>query len=176
MLLDTRDVPMEKFNFRENRSFLTGFGDKSNDPIVKRARAIRSLTVWRIMRSSRSGRSLWVQLIPLASPEDAEVTLANVLQGLRGDPLAPKMQNQTVTLENVSFEEVSSYVAIEQSSVSGEGGIRELILAGVVDSYEFVMGFGSEEDHWTWEEAIPIVRVQIQKICQGIQPTPGTRE
>jgi hypothetical protein len=176
MLLNIKDVPTEKFESRENRSFRTGSGDKTDDEIVKRAREIGSLTVWRMMRSSRSSRSLWVQLIPFATPADAEITLTNILSGLRGTPLAPRMQSRMVTLDNVSFEEASTYVAIEQNSVKPEGGIRELILAGVVDSYEFGMGFGSAgEEHWTWEEAIPLVRLQIQKIRRGTQLSSHSR-
>jgi hypothetical protein len=169
MLLNIKDVPTENFDRRENRSFLTGAGGKNNDDVVKRAREMSSLTVWRMMRSSRSSRSLWVELIPFATRADAEISLTRILGDLRGAPLAPRMNNRTVTLENLFLEGVSNYVAMEQSSINEKKGIQELILAGVIDRYEFGMGFGSEDEYWTWDEAVPVIQLQIQKVRQGIR-------
>lgn len=165
LLLDINDVPSEAFDTRQNLSFLTGVGDSANGAVVARARDVGSVTVWRKMRNERSKRALWVQLIPLATPADAQASLSSV--DLKGMPLAPSMENRTVTLDDFALEGVPNFVAFEQTSADSGRQIEVLVLVGALDKFEFALGFESRMRMWTWDEAKPLVELQIQKILEG---------
>lgn len=165
LLLDINDVPSEAFDTRQNLSFLTGVGDSANGAVVARARDVESVTVWRKMRNERSKRALWVQLVPLATPADAQASLSSV--DLKGMPLAPSMENRTVTLDDFALEGVPNFVAFEQSSADSGRQIEVLVLVGALDKFEFALGFESRMRMWTWDEAKPLVELQIQKILEG---------
>lgn len=169
LLLNVDDVPPEEFNMRENRSWPTAMWVKTDDEITSRLREIGSLTVWRSMENSQSRRVLAVHLIPFATHADAETSMTSNMSQHRTMPLAPPMDRKTVTLENVAFEGVSMYVAHELTPTDPSRIFGLLTLSGIHDTFRFGMSFGSRGEMWTWDEAIPLVERQTEKISAGTQ-------
>jgi hypothetical protein len=169
LLLNINDIPSEMFDTKQNLSFLTGAEDQTNDEVIRRAREMGSITVWRKMRNERSRRALWVELIPFANRDDAEAAVNAVMSDLRGMPLAPSMENRKVNLDGTIIEGVTHFVAIEQRPTDPTERIGALILTGAQGNLQFALGFESRAQMWSWEEAIPIVELQLQKIRLGKQ-------
>jgi hypothetical protein len=169
LLLNIKDIPAERFDVRENRSWPTAMWG-SDDEIISRARDVHSITVWRVMRNARSARSICLQLTPFANREDAESILPGFTGGLRGMPMAQRMEYRSVTLENITFEGLTKYVTVERSSTDSKRPVRTLFLAGVEDRFVFSVEFLSREDNtWSWDEAAHLIKLQVRKIREGAQ-------
>jgi hypothetical protein len=165
LLLNIKDVPSAGFDIRTNRSFRTGRAVKDNHEVLRRTLEMRSVTVSRTMRNSRSRRALTVEVISFATHADAETSLTSVRSDLRVMPGTPEMDCNEANLEH-ALEGVSRHVALELNAVEPSRKFGMLVFAGVYGAYEFVLVFGSQAEMWTWGEALPIIEHQVQKFRQ----------
>ncbi|MBY8882288.1 hypothetical protein [Actinacidiphila acidipaludis] len=148
----------------DQRAWLTGHGGPATD-WGRRAREGGSVTAWRSFHDG-AGRWVWVQVVPLASAEDAASALAEV--GKRS--LAnPRSEVRVVLEQNVPLEPfpgASAVWAHEQHTrplaKPGPDGVS-LLLAAAVGHHVIVLAL-SGTPAWDWEAASALAARQAARL------------
>jgi hypothetical protein len=129
----------------------------------KRARQAGSVTAWRSFSHETAPRWAWIQVMPMASGEDAGAALADVgergLANLRSE--VGLVSQRDVPVE--PFAGVSAVWAREQHTEGRDGPGVVLMLAGEV-SHWLVIVCLSGSPAWDWQSASELAALQAARL------------
>jgi hypothetical protein len=166
MLLEQTDLPGADWSSIGDRSWRPIFIARHDD-VTRRARHTGAYVALRFFSQSTSNRSLWIQVAPFASSDDADARVPILRNRILNNP------GRSVVKETVFDDRriigASRSTIFEQSS-SGRGGIGlGRYAGGSVGNVAFmvactVVGNGSPIDIWPWSDVMDLAELQANKI------------
>jgi hypothetical protein len=165
MLLDIRNLPGDEWQVVKERSWRTGVVGKSTDR-SRRAREIRSISVERMFHRGVPLGTITLGIYPYASIADAQSAVRDSRVDLMGyRPMNAKVTSEA-TIEDLRMSGIDNPWALEQHIEERSGSGLRRLTRGNVD--RFVVGLGSfaHGQGWAWEDLIPVVAAQGEKIRQ----------
>jgi len=161
-LLGPADLPGGPWRVRDQRTWRTGeIGPRT--AWGQRARQAGSVTAWRGFRDKTTRRGIWIQVIPLASAEDARSVLAEagerVLRNPRGR--GRLVSERDVTVE--PFPGASAVWAREQHVEDRDGPATVLLLAGTVRHHVVIVCLGGRPA-FDWPSASELAALQAARL------------
>lgn len=168
-LLHEGDLPYGPWRMLDERTWRTGVMGPAT-PWGDRARQAGSVTGWRSFSHGTAQRSAWIQVIPLASPEDASAALPVMAE--RG------LANLRSTVHPVSDRDVpvepfagaSAVWAREQQTTGKDGPGTVLMLAGAVSRCLVIVCLAGSPA-WDWSSASVLAALQAEWLS-GYGSTP----
>jgi hypothetical protein len=157
-LLSGSDLPDGPWRERDQRTWRTGEVGPAS-AWGERARQVGSVTGWRSFSHETAPRHAWMQVIPMASEEDAGAALAEIgeraLANLRSR--VRLVSQRDVPVE--PFAGASAVWAREQHTEGRDGPGVVLMLAGAV-SHRLVIVCVSGSPVWDWQSASKLAALQ----------------
>lgn len=163
-LLSADDLPDGMWRRVDQRTWRTGV---SATPWGDRARETGSVTAWRSFRDLAGRRWLWLQVMPLASAQDARTALDEAgdlqLRNLRATVRV--VDESDVDIE--PFAGASMVWAHEYRTVGPGGPGATLMLAGAVDSFVVIV-CASGQPAWDWPSVSDLAAMQARRLAPRV--------
>ena len=161
LLLECKDLPVGSCKQLDQRTWRYGLEAKTNE-ISARARKMGSITAWRSFKLQQSW--IWIQIIPFASPEDAQKAMPD---SLRDSLRNLRAKVKLVSEDSVIFESnvnLSHPTFVEQKTVTAKGdeGSSKYVSA-TVGTFGFMIAASSLGTQ-NWDEVLEIAVLQSNKI------------
>lgn len=161
-MLSADDLPDGPWRMMDQRTWRTGVMGPTTE-WGERARQVGSLTGWRSFSHRATLRAAWIQLIPLASADDAvaavtvigERGLSNLRSGVQ------LVSERDVPLE--PFTGASAVWAREQHTEGKDGPGVVLMLAGAVNHWLVIVCL-SGTPAWDWSSASGLAARQAARL------------
>jgi hypothetical protein len=168
MLIEASDLPGDSWRQLDERTWRAGEADPDIG-WAQRAKQAGSVTAWRSFEQPAASRWLWIQMSPLASPDDADAALDDVPGRM--------LKNHRAEVEVVSEQEISppsvphaSRVwAYTQETRGRRGSGEALYLATRVDDVLAVTAASGQDGGWSWPDVIAIATLQCTRIHDAPQ-------
>lgn len=161
-LLHEGDLPDGPWRMMDQRTWRTGVMGPAT-PWGERARQAGSVTGWRSFSHETARRSAWIQVMPLASADDAGAALPVI--GERG--LANlRSRVQLVSERDVPAEPFAGASAVwarEQHTTGKDGPGAVLMLAGAI-SHWLVTVCLAGSPAWDWSSAFELAALQASRL------------
>lgn len=161
-LLSGTDLPDGPWRVMDQRTWRTGEAGPAT-AWGERARQAGSITAWRSFSHETAPRWAWIQVVPMASEEDAGAALAGA--GERG--LAnPRSRVRLVSQHDVPVEPFAGASAVwarEQHTEGRDGPGVVLMLAGAVSHWLVIAGL-SGSPVWDWQSASELAALQAARL------------
>ncbi len=161
-MLSADNLPDGPWRMLDQRTWRTGV----MGPVTEwgeRARQAGSLTGWRSFSHRATPRGAWIQLVPLASADDADAAVAVIggpgLSNLRSG--VQLVSEQDVPLE--PFTGASAVWAREQHTAGKDGPGVVLMLAGAVNHWLVIVCL-SGTPAWDWSSASGLAALQAARL------------
>jgi hypothetical protein len=161
MLLEKHELPGDGWKVTGGRTWRPGYGANPNER-YQRANRTGEFIALRFFEQSDSGRWLWTQVMPFASPLDAIEALSDLPDIVKGNP--QRSVTMTKTIEDQSIESVTHSLFFEQSSTGIEGPGVERFVAGSIERVVFTVACSKFNEAWPWSEVSVIAVNQANKI------------
>lgn len=161
-MLSADDLPDGPWRMMDQRTWRTGVMGPATE-WGERARQIGSLTGWRSFSHRATLRATWIQLIPLASADDAGAAVTVIgEQGLSNLRSRVQLVSQRdVPLE--PFTGASAVWAREQHTAGKDGPGVVLMLAGAVNHWLVIVCL-SGMPTWDWSSASGLAALQAARL------------
>jgi hypothetical protein len=167
MLLESRDLPGAGWEVTEERSWPTGTLDPSSAK-SRRATVEGGITAWRKFGHPHPANSAWVEVVPYATTEDAELSLRQVPAFFVGVS-AP---GDTVVDEHVVVDHQVPGVHrpwVYQKLVKGpEGEVVTRIVVGAVDRILVLVSMTGPEAPGAWHDVLGLAGAQIAAVRRAL--------
>jgi hypothetical protein len=150
----------------QERTWVTGELDPGSEK-SKRARRAGVVTAWRSFEQAATGRSAWVEVVPYATAEDAELSL---LQSPRYFVGTTSPEEQVVAEGVVEDRHLPGIpnAWIYEKSVGGAHGLRlTRYVAGTIGHILFITSCSGDEDQWRLDELLALATTQAQRVREG---------
>ena len=164
VLISADGLPSDGWKVLDQRTWRIG-SVGSSTPWGDRAHEAGGIVAWRSFAQGES-RWLWTQVLPYASPEDAD----SALQALPGPGSFMKNLRSQVQptaeprlLLDFEIPNTDGSLAIEQETDGPRGPTASRIAAGRVGSTVFACAFSGVEP-WPWTEVVEIAALQARQI------------
>lgn len=162
-LLSGDDLPGGHWRQIDQRTWRTGV--TSRTAWGDRARAEGSVTAWRSFRDQATGRWLWLQVMPLASAQDARTAVDEV-----GDV---QVRNLRATVRLVAekdagidpFAGAGKIWSREYHTDGPDGPGTTFMLAGAVDEFVVVVS-ASGQPAWDWPSVSGLAASQARRLTE----------
>ena len=122
------------------------------------------ITAWRSLAEAGSPRTAWFEVVPYASPADAELSLRQVPRFFVGTD----RPDETVVAERVVDDQVlpgSTDTWIYEKSTTGpRGDGLARYVGGTVDHILFLTCFTGPEETWSWADVLTLTALQVERI------------
>jgi hypothetical protein len=162
-LLSGDDLPGGPWRRIDQRTWRTGV--TSSTPWGDRARAAGSVTAWRSFRDQARGRWLWLQVMPLASAQDAR-TAVDAVGDMQIRNLPARARLVTENDAGVEpFAGASKVWSREYHADGPDGPGTTLMLAGAVGDYVMVVS-ASGRPAWDWPSVSDLAAAQARRLTQ----------
>lgn len=162
-LLSGSDLPGGPWRLMDQRTWRTGVVGPTT-AWGERARQAGSVTAWRSLRHETAPRWVWIQVMPMASEEDAGAALAGI--GERGlanlGSRVRLMSQRDVPVE--PFAGASAVWAREQHNEGRDGPGTVPMLAGAVRHW-LVLVCLSGSPVWDWQSASELAAHQAARLA-----------
>ncbi len=155
-LVDTATLPGGDWSVLDERTWRTG-RQKPAEPWAERAAANGSITAWRSFRSER--RSLWLQLVPTASPDDARAALAVVPAAFLANLHSQVRLDSESDVEPPDVPGADAVWAHEQHTSGHPDAGTTLLLCWTAGTRLFALSAGGQPE-WTWPEVAAVAGAQ----------------
>ncbi len=163
MLLGEADLVGHGWEVTEERSWPTGGLDPESEK-SKRAVEAGGITAWRSLADAGSPRTAWFEVVPYASPVDAELSLRQVPRFFVGTD----RPDETVVAERLVDDQVlpgSTDTWIYEKSTTGPQGDRlARYVGGTVDHILVLTCFTGPEETWSWADVLTLTALQVERI------------
>ena len=163
MLLGGADLVGHGWEVVEERTWPTGGLDPESEK-SQRALEAGGITAWRSLAEAGSPRTAWFEVVPYASPADAELSLRQVPRFFVGTD----RPDETVVAERVVDDQVlpgSTDTWIYEKSTTGpRGDALARYVGGTVDHILFLTCFAGPEGTWSWADVLTLTALQVERI------------
>jgi hypothetical protein len=163
MLPDASDLGDGWKVFRE-QTWRTGRMGRALDWGV-RAREMRSVTAYRSFEQTGASRSLWAEVMPLATDADAAAALTDLPTRFIRNPRAEVSVTGEQSVLDVAVPGTLSTWAYEQTVSGKVGNGVSRYLAGAVGSVIFIVAASGLGDGWPWDEVVSIANLVVSRIA-----------
>ena len=155
-LLGAESLPGGGWSVPDERTWRTG-RQKPADPWAQRAAAAGSITAWRSFRSGR--RTLWLQLVPTASPDDAVAALDAVPTALLANLRSRVRLDSERDVEPPAVAGADAVRAHEQHTSGHPDAGTTLLLCWTAGARLFALCAAGRPE-WTWAEVAAVAEAQ----------------
>jgi hypothetical protein len=167
MLLNADDLPGPGWGIVEERTWPTGQLDPESE---KSRRALRhgGITAWRSLGQAAPLRSAWVEVVPYASAEDAELSLRQVPRYFVGTLRPGEAVMAEQVIEDRCVPGVSDTWILEKSTTGPEGDSLARYVGGTVDRILFLTCFSGRGEWWPWDGVLDLATLQSERVRQAL--------
>jgi len=158
-LLDAASLPGLGWSVVDERTWRTG-RQKPAEPWAQRAAAAGSVTAWRSLRAE--ARTLWVQHVPTASPDDAAAALAAVPTALLANLRSQVRLDSERDVEPPDVRGADAVWAHEQHTSGHRDAGTTLLLCWTVGTGLFALCAAGRPE-WTWTEVAALAAAQSSR-------------
>lgn len=160
-LLSGADLPGGSWRRIDQRTWRTGISGTSWGD---RARAVGSVTAWRSFRDG--DRWLWLQVMPLASADDARAAVGEVQgMGLRNLRARVRLVSEA-DIDIEPFTGAGRVWAHEYRTDGPEGAGTTFMLAAAVGDFMVVVS-ASGQPAWDWPSVSDVAALQARRYAEG---------
>jgi hypothetical protein len=170
MLLDTSDLPGDEWRVQGKRSWRTGVQLKRSNERSLRAYETGSFTAWRDYRQVVPvERSIWIEVIPYASAEDAETEIPLLRSHfvMRNDPRSKVTEERKI--DDLPISGVTNTFIYEQITLGRRGPGIARYAAGSVEHIVFLLACFSHGEFWSWSDVTETAAKQANKIRETLR-------
>lgn len=162
ILLDPSDLPGGHWRITEERSWPTGQLDPESEK-SRRAMSAGGVTAWRCLEQPEPMRSAWVEVVPYASAEDAQLSLGQVPRYFVGTAQSDEVVLKEQVVEDRTVPGVSDTWIFEKSTNGPNGVSLARYVAGTVDRLLFITCFSGQGYLWPWAHLISLAALQAER-------------
>ena len=163
MLLAPVDLEGPGWEVIEERTWPTGRLDPESEK-SQRALEAHGITAWRSLAQADSSRTAWFEVVPYASPADAELSLLQVPRFFVGSD----RPDEEVVAERVVDDQVlpgSTDAWIYEKSTNGPRGVRRArYVGGTAEHILFLTCFAGPDEAWSWADALTVTALQVERV------------
>jgi hypothetical protein len=165
LLLEAGQLPGTGWHVVQERSWVTGELDPESEK-SRRARDAGVVTAWRSFEEAVTGRSAWVEVVPYATAEDAELSLRQAPRFFVGteDPEAQ------VVVEGVVDRLLPGVpnAWIYEKSVTELDGLRlTRYVAGTIGPVLFITSVSGGAEDWRLDDLLALAAAQAIRVREG---------
>jgi len=161
MLLDRTDLPEENWEVASTQSWRTGFMGVFTEE-KRRARRVGTFTAVRFLKRDAPFRSMFVQVMPFASQDDAVSSVPKL-----GDMMPPNPQSRTIKAGEVHGRSVdfleNPWTYEGHTERDGVSHVQK-VLGGNVSHVVFIVSCTGANEGCNWNEVISYGSLQYRKI------------
>ncbi|HMT26179.1 MAG TPA: hypothetical protein PKA24_14060 [Microthrixaceae bacterium] len=167
LLVDCEDLPGDGWRKVDQRTWRTGEGGFNGD-WARRARDLGSITGWRSFHSKPTGRWAWVQVVPLASRDDALDALAVMPGAMLANLRFEGEVRETFDGEGPPVTGASA--TWSSRSVIGLDGVAtdNAILAAVFDTWLVVANLSAPASPHNWDVVHEVIALQSARLVRTL--------
>ena len=168
MSLDLPDLPGGAWVLKSQMSWRSGYVVPNwKSDVARRSRGTGGFIVWRSFRQTDSPLTLWAQVGPYATREDADDAVPRLLlMGQRNPRFAGTVADEKV-IEDFHIPDVGITHVVDRSATgSSKGPSNSKYVMGSVDHIIFMIAFSAYGDGWPWSDVSLISSLQVNKIRQ----------
>ncbi len=158
-------LPGSGWRVTRDRTWVTGQLDPDSEK-GRRAREAGVVTAWRSFEQVSTGRSAWVEVVPYATAEDAELSLRQSPRYFVGTD-RPEEQVVAAGVVDGHLPGVAN-AWIYEKSVAGAGGVRlSRYAAGTSDRILFIASCSGAEGAWQLGELLALATLLADRVRDG---------
>jgi hypothetical protein len=152
----------------EERTWPTG-GLDSTSGKSKRALQADCITVWRSMGRTAPTRSAWVEVVPYASAEDAELSLRQVPTFFVGTAQPGEEITSERTINDQVVPGVTDTWVFEKSITGPNGSGHGRYVAGTMRRILFLVCLSDPEAPRPWAEVLAVAALQGDRVREALE-------
>jgi hypothetical protein len=163
MLVEAGQLPGPGWAVSRDRTWVTGELDPDSEK-SRRARAAGLVTAWRSFEQAGTGRSAWVEVVPYATAEDAQLSRRQSPRYFVGADNPDERVVAGGEVDAPALPGVSELWAYEKS-VSGPAGVRvSRYVAGTVDRILVIACCAGAEGAWSPDDVTALAELLADRV------------
>jgi hypothetical protein len=166
LLLEARELPGPEWRVSGDRTWVTGALDPDS-PKSRRARQAGLVTAWRSFEQVGTGRTAWVEVVPYATAEDAELSRRQSPPYFVG---TDQPDEQVVAGGEIDGREIDGVAElwVYEKSVAGPGGVRvSRYVAGTVEQVLLIASCAGDEEAWSLDDLMGLAAKLVDRVRAG---------
>jgi hypothetical protein len=166
MLVGADELPGRGWSTVRDRTWVTGELDPDSEK-SRRAREAGVVTAWRSFEQAATGRSAWVEVVPYATVEDAELSLRQSPPYFVGTDQPDERLVTGGEVEDCRLPDGSDLWVYEKS-VEGAAGLRcSRYAAGTIDRILFIASCAGVDGAWARDDLLSLAASLAHRIRSG---------
>jgi hypothetical protein len=164
LLLEANDLPGNDWKVIGKRTWRTGTKGSKGEA-SQRARQAGSFTAWRQLEQTvPARRSIWLEVIPYVSADDAISVVPSLRAGMLPNPHAEVKVIEEREINDQQINGVTNQLVFEQLASGRKGSSVGRYVIASVENTVFVMGCSCYGDYWPWSDVTSIAALQSERI------------
>jgi hypothetical protein len=164
LLLSPDELPGNGWTTSGQRE-MSAHAFKKNNPIMDRAKTMKSTTSRRLIENPSQSRSIIDEVTPLASATDAASWVSSADQRLKSNLSKVGIDvNDFREIQEVPLASVGVARGFEYTLTLKKGPKASTLVVANVDDVYMSVTCGSFDEPWTFDDVLNIARVQVMKI------------
>jgi len=166
LLLEADELPGPGWEVSGDRTWVTGALDPDS-PKSRRAREAGLVTAWRSFEQAGTGRTAWVEVVPYATAEDAELSRRQSPPYFVGTDQPDEHVVAGGEVDGHTIDAVAELWVYEKS-VAGPGGVRvSRYVAGTVDRVLLIASCAGDEGAWSLDDLMELATALVDRVRAG---------
>jgi len=173
MTLDEGELPGSGWVKLGDLCFRTGAyrfngSSKANEEDL-RAHQAKTFTVWRSFGIANASHLLDTQLVPYASPSDADAAAPRLRASWQVDPRRGSVLLNERKLEAHEVPDLPEYPFLYEQSLRGKhGDLVNRCVGGTAGNVVFLIACSGPNGGWPWTDVASVAQSQVRKIRRSV--------
>jgi hypothetical protein len=164
MLLEVSELPQGEWTIIGELAWRSGFFGGKKGGMNKRTRKAGGFIAWRSLKLASPHRGLWLEVIPYASKEDAEMAVPLQVEASQENHRVKVTLRESRVLDNYVIREADTSWVCERDTTTLKGPNVSRYVVGNVERFVFMLAATAYGDGWPLDEVALMASTQANKI------------